>query len=582
METKFPFKNEVEKEMGIIEEETSDEDNSSKDGADSEKNHKGSITDKKISSNKANNNSNFKTGELTEIKKSKNSSSGLKDSSNTKTNPNNLVAEKRNKKLPLKEEEEKGPKNLLSNSFNDIRESYDFIRQHRSSSCKSAAASLQFSKRRYLTKKVSGSPFMPLSKRSHHFSTSTSKRKTQMPSLFGLGNRKMSEPSLVDNLRRVESNSKCLSDVSWNLTYLGSETKNSVPLQRCVSNSSLSSDYSVKRGNTSTTTLTSDFTWEFRSCKLQPMDIRTRKGQIDAEFPFRRRRDLTRPINKLVDTLPELIECEEKLEEEYDLFSIRHNRIKIMEDLNEFGRKGKRYRSLDGSRKRKRAANRAKMNNYQWDSDVSETEEEDWISDDSTKEKGKSLSKISRIFNKIYADHFERPIRMKQIKERSRRNIHTLGDTPINEDSNDSSDKSSKDDIISDTSSSNMSFRKKYVRTLFDKMDQPETKTLSTSNKYYEQIEDPIQEDEGEYTKNTEVIKSETYEKFKSRHERWKLFDKVLDEKEDPHSKKMSFRIRSFSFDNEPILEENDEDNELADPYYHHFSLKNRHSSFKS
>lgn len=72
------------------------------------------------------------------------------------------------------------------------------------------------------------------------------------------------------------------------------------------------------------------------------------------------------------------------------------------------------------------------MSNYNWESEVSETEEEDWLSDDSTTNNVKSISKISRIFNKIYADHFERPIRMKQIKERSRRNIHTLGDTPIN------------------------------------------------------------------------------------------------------------------------------------------------------
>lgn len=304
---------------------------------------------------------------------------------------------------------------------------------------------------------------------------------------------------------------------------------------------------------------------------------------IDTEFPFRKPRDRVRPVSKFMDALPELIECEENLEEEYDLFSIRHNRITIMEDLNEFGRKGKRHRSLDG-RKKKKLYNQSRISNYyQWDSDVSETEEEDWISDDSTKDNGKSISKISRIFNKIYADHFERPIRMKQIKERSRRNIHTLGDTPINEDINDSSNKSSKEehDAVSDTSSSNMSFRKKYVKTLFDKMDQPETKTLS-SNKYYEQIEDPIQEDEGEYPKNPEMIKSETYEKFKSRHERWKILDKVLDEKEEPMGTKLNFKIRSFSFDNEPILEENDEDNELADPYYHHFSLKSRQSSHKA
>lgn len=89
------------------------------------------------------------------------------------------------------------------------------------------------------------------------------------------------------------------------MTHLGSETKNSMPLQRCVSNSSLTSDYSAKGGNTSTTNLTSHS--DFRSCKLTPLDAMTRTN-IDIEFPFRRRRDRTRPIRKIVDTLPELIE----------------------------------------------------------------------------------------------------------------------------------------------------------------------------------------------------------------------------------------------------------------------------------
>ena len=60
-----------------------------------------------------------------------------------------------------------------------------------------------------------------------------------------------------------------------------------------------------------------------------------------------------------------------------------------MKDLNEFGRKGKRHRSLDGGRK-------SKAMNTQWDYDVSETEEEDWISENHFgKDKRKTISKIS-------------------------------------------------------------------------------------------------------------------------------------------------------------------------------------------
>jgi len=191
--------------------------------------------------------------------------------------------------------------------------------------------------------------------------------------------------------------------------------------------------------------------------------------------------------------------------------------------------------------------------------------------------KGKTVSKISRIFNKIYADHFERPIRMKQIKERNKRNNKRLIDTTINEDSNDSSE-DCKNENISDASSSNLSFKKKYVHTFFDKLDQPETKTVSASHKYYDQIEDPIQEDEDE-NENVDcasVIKSETYEKFKYRHHRWKIFENVLEANEGTPQRKISFKLRSSSFDNEPILEENDEDNEQNDPYYHHFTSGKR------
>jgi hypothetical protein len=561
MDSKFPFTNEDEKQMGIIEEETSDEDNSSKDGSGSDDKkkrvHKSPKKKEKYGTNQQ---------EVKDLKVHKEEI--MKHNS-----ARDILTEKRNIHPSDREEEEKVGKNLQANSFNDIRDNYDHIRHHRSSSCKSAAASLQFSKQRYLTKRIAKAPFNQLSKRSNYMSTSTSMGRTRIPSFFGLGNRKMSEPSLVNTNRKMESNSKCLSDASWNVTHQESFTKKSMPLKPWVSsNSSLSSEYSGKVGNTSTTTLTSDFTWEIRSCKLQPLTARRKSAFIDVEFPSNRKRGHMRPSGKVTGTLPELIECEEKLEDEYELFSIRHSRINIMKDNNEFGRKGKRYRSLDGHKKGYK---------IQCDSDVSETLEEDWISGESTKEKEKSLSKISRIFNKIYADHFERPIRMKQIKERNRRHIHTLGDTPINEDSNDGSNKDEKEDIISDTSSSNMSFRKKYVKTFLDKVDKPRNKTLSMSTKYYSQIKDTIEEDVNECP-DSALIKSETYEKFKSRHDRWKLFDKVIQEEEKlMSSNKLPYKVRSTSFDNEPIVEEKDEENEVVDPYYHHFPIKHKNTSHR-
>jgi len=98
---------------------------------------------------------------------------------------------------------------------------------------------------------------------------------------------------------------------------------------------------------------------------------------------------------------------------------------------------------------------------------------------------------------------------------------------------------------------------------------------LSCHNRYYEQIEDPILEDKGEYPNHD--IKSEIA-KFKSRHDRRAIFDKILDKK-DQMPNANNIRIRSYSFDNEPILEENDEDTELVDPYYHNFLIINKNSS---
>lgn len=184
MDTKFPFKNEVEKDMDIIEEETSDEDNSSKDSRNGEsaaKTPKQEITIKEEIKNQAT----YETGEINEIKR-KDSKVDPSLNKFIQNSSRDIMAERRSKKNIEMIEEEKVPNNLLTDSFQDIRESYDFIRQHRSSSCKSAAVPLQFSKRRYLTKKTSNTPFVQLSKKSNHLSTSASMGRSNITSLFGL------------------------------------------------------------------------------------------------------------------------------------------------------------------------------------------------------------------------------------------------------------------------------------------------------------------------------------------------------------------------------------------------------------
>lgn len=229
-----------------------------------------------------------------------------------------------------------------------------------------------------------------------------------------------------------------------------------------------------------------------------------------------------------------------------------------MEDLNEFGRKSnKRHKSLDGRSKSNNPYNPPKVRNCVWQNDVSETSEEDWSSSGSIKSKGKSISKISTFYNKLYSDLFERPIRMKQIKEKSRRNIKSLGDDPINEDSNDGNISDKSGEQQSDLSSSNVSFKRHNIHALFDNLDMPK-KTLSLSGKFYELSEDTILEEKGEYPQDTYDAKSEIA-KFKTRHDRRIIFDKFLDRKE-KYSNKGNMKLRSISFDNEPILEDKDED----------------------
>jgi hypothetical protein len=535
----------------VIEEETSDEDNSSNQSNNSKKEKLKPIKRKEPLKNQPK-----LVKDLLIVDKK--SGRNFDD-----TNSYDQLRHDKNEALLNNMEEKKVGHHKNSSSFSDIRDSYDFIRKHRSGSCKSAAASLKFTKKRNSIRKFSNRPLAGLSCNSRHLSTSTSKGKN-VSSFVGISNIKTSELSLGDSVKMLQSNSRCLSDVSWNLTHQESDDKKSLPLVRYDSSGSLLSGNSAKGGNTSTTTLTSknDFNWDFRSLRNASSNMPRLDTHME-EFPYSKRQGMmSKPLHRIVDTLPELIECEEILEEEYDIFSIRHNRINIMEDLNEFGRKNnKRHRSLDG-RSKKQTYNANKANRYVWDSDVSETEEEDWISDDSNKGRGEPISKISRIFNKIYADLFERPIRMKQIKERSRRNINTLGDNPINEDSNDSSNKNHEEEEKSDASSSTISFRKRDVQTLFDGLDRPK-KTLSCSTKFYEQIEDPILEDMDEYPTHTYDTKSEIV-KFKSRHDKGTIFKKYMDRK-DKMPNNSSINIRSISFDNEPILEDIDEYNEFND-----------------
>lgn len=312
MDTKFSIPNDVEEEMGIIHEESSDEDNSSKEGNLSDKDGSGSTRMKEINQRFKMKEVNYETGEISEIK-SKDNSTKVIDTLKRERSGKNLLSEKLSKQHSDFAEEEKFHHSGHKNLFHDFRDSFDRTRDQRSNSCKSAAASLQFSNNRFFRKKLGTSPFKALPKRSYKFSSSTSKRKTHVSSFAGVAGGKTSEPSLVDMRKQIETHSKCLSEISNKISRRRSETRKSMPIDRCPSNSSLSSEYSARIGNTSTTTFTSDITWEFRSCKLQPLDPRYRSRPMEAEFPYistarPNRAKVMRQFSRVGETLPELIE----------------------------------------------------------------------------------------------------------------------------------------------------------------------------------------------------------------------------------------------------------------------------------
>lgn len=230
MENKFTMQNEVEEKMEVIQEEISDEDTSSKEENDSDKKVKTPCRVTNLPKRFKNNEASYETGEISDIK-SKDNSTRLVGSLTRQRSGKNLLKEKFFKHNSDFNEEEKVQNPELFNSFQDNFDNH-MHRGHRSSSCKSATNSLKFSNHRLLKKSITKSPFLPYGKHSHQFSLSNSKNKTRVPSLFGIYNRKMSEPSLVDLNRQMESNSKCLSEVSLNLSRRGSETLKSVPVNR--------------------------------------------------------------------------------------------------------------------------------------------------------------------------------------------------------------------------------------------------------------------------------------------------------------------------------------------------------------
>ena len=149
----------------VIEEETSDEDNSSN----------GSNKDKNKNDPKA------LPMSKTQSEKPKDTQISAMTPTYRKGGDDNLsfVKSQNDKQKSISknlEEDKVATHDKNSTSFQDIRDNYDSIRKHHSGSCKSAAASLKFSKhKKRLVNKISSSPMLDLTRKSHHLSTTTAK-----------------------------------------------------------------------------------------------------------------------------------------------------------------------------------------------------------------------------------------------------------------------------------------------------------------------------------------------------------------------------------------------------------------------
>lgn len=178
----------------VIEEENSDADNSSNTSV------KGSLVIKKTEK-PIELIPDYKTGLIEDVNSNfaSNKSSRGKDSRELVSNKNVNVEHN----MEAKERSH----HTSSDPFIDIRENFDFIRKHRSGSCKSAAASLKFTKRRHLNGNNANSPFANISKKSQHLSTSAGRDKN-FSSFVGMSNIKSSELSVGDSVKRLQSNSR--------------------------------------------------------------------------------------------------------------------------------------------------------------------------------------------------------------------------------------------------------------------------------------------------------------------------------------------------------------------------------------
>ena len=161
------------------------------------------------------------------------------------------------------------------------------------------------------------------------------------------------------------------------------------------------------------------------------------------------------------------------------------------------------------------------------------------------------------MINKVYADHFELPRWVQKC-----RNLSSFGDDPIDEDSN---EYDGYFEEIGSQSGSSFSIRKKEVLHFFDKMEPMKSTYLEVKN--LDVIDEPILEEPEEAVPFTEF---DNFKKVRSSFKNDKFMQSLIrDEKRGRHGQE-SIRIRSISFDSDPIREEPYED-EMKDNNYHLF-----------
>lgn len=238
--------------------------------------------------------------------------------------------------------------------------------------------------------------------------------------------------------------------------------------------------------------------------------------------------------------VPETIE-EDRKEEDLQPRYVRRSRFPEMRDHNEFGKRGKRFRSEEGLKKRHGYTRKpiqqditSEIYSIPW-AYVSETEEESASSDSCRRNKKKvkimTLGHLSNLLNKkIFSDDFDKSSSFFSNHSRRKNRLKTTNsmiDDTIREEN-----EIEFNNYLSDSSSnSQFSLRRRYMNLdlskLIDKLE-PLDDSSAVASKYYGNVNETIEEEGSDHSDELDKSNSRSHNSSHSSSLRDKLRHDML------------------------------------------------------